>query len=80
MLSIKIDYFFIQTMNSIIIDNCIILRFMDNGISIKKISKKDSEMNNLERITTGSRIGDVYLIQQLSDGILKYEDLLQMNH
>lgn len=67
-------------MNAVIIDNCIVSKFMGNGLKIRPISLEQKinpsfNINSLKKITYGSRLNDNKIIQQLSDGILKYEDL-----
>ena len=67
-------------MNAVIIDNCIVSKFMGNGLRIRPISlekkiKPTFNINSLKKITYGSRLNDNKIIQQLADGILKYEDL-----
>jgi hypothetical protein len=67
-------------MNSVIIDNCIVSKFMGNGLRIRPISLEKKlnptfNINSVKKITYGSRIKDNQIIQQLSDGILKYNDL-----
>lgn len=67
-------------MNAVIIDNCIVSKFMGNGLRIHPISLEKKfnptfNINSLKKITYGSRLNDIKIIQQLSDGILKYEDL-----
>jgi hypothetical protein len=66
-------------MNSVVIDNCIVSKFT-NGIRIRPISLEKKfnptfNINSLKKITYGSRLNDNKIIQQLSDGILKYEKL-----
>ena len=67
-------------MNSVIIDNCIISKFNGNGLRIRSISLHKKicptfDIKSLKKITYGSRMKDNQIIQQLSDGILQYEDL-----
>jgi hypothetical protein len=67
-------------MNAVIIDNCIVSKIMGNGLRIRTISLEKKitpsfNINSLKKITYGSRLKDNKIIQQLSDGILKYEDL-----
>lgn len=68
-------------MNTIVIDNCIVSKFMENGISIKPIhlaKKINPQLNidSLQKITYGDKQKDNYVISQLIDGQLKYEDLI----
>lgn len=67
-------------MNSVLIDNCIVSKFMGNGLRIRPVSLQEKinpnfNINSLKKITYGSRVNDSRILQQLSDGILKYEDL-----
>ena len=67
-------------MNSVIIDNCIVSKLMGNGLRIRPISLElkmnpNFNINSLQKIGYGSRLNDNKIIQQLCDGILKYEDL-----
>ena len=67
-------------MNSVIIDNCIVSKIIGNGLRIRPISLEEKmnptfNINSLKKITYGSRLDDNKIIQQLSDGILKYEEL-----
>ena len=67
-------------MNSVVIDNCIVSKFMGNGLRIRPISLQKKinpnfNINSVKKITYGSRLNDSKILQQLSDGILKYEDL-----
>ena len=67
-------------MNSVIIDNCIVSKIMGNGLRIRPISLEEKmnptfNINSLKKITYGNRLDDNKIIQQLSDGILKYEEL-----
>jgi hypothetical protein len=53
---------------------------MGNGLKIQTISLEKKRnpsfnLNSVKKITYGSRLNDNKIIQQLSDGILKYEDL-----
>jgi hypothetical protein len=53
---------------------------MGNGLRIRPISLEKKlnptfNINSVKKITYGSRIKDNQIIQQLSDGILKYNDL-----
>ena len=69
-------------MNSIIIDNCVVSKFMDNGIKITPISlikKQNSTFNihSLQKITYGNRLEDNRILNNLSTGILTFEDLFQ---
>ena len=67
-------------MNAVIIDNCIVSKFMGNGLRIRSISLEKKinptvNINSLKKITYGSRLNDTQILQRLSDGILNYEDL-----
>ena len=67
-------------MDSIIIDNCIVSKFMDNGIKITPISLEQKmnptfNVGSLKKITYGSRVEDNHILHKLSEGVLKYEDL-----
>ncbi len=66
-------------MNCVIIDNCIVSKFT-NGLRIRSIDLEKKinpnfNINSLQKITYGSRFNDAKIIQELSDGILKYEEL-----
>ena len=66
--------------NSVIIDNCIVSKLIGNGLRIRTISLEKKRnpsfnLNSVKKITYGNRLNDNKIIQQLSDGILKYEDL-----
>lgn len=68
-------------MESIIIDNCIVSKFMDNGVCITsiKLAKKENPLlniNSLQKITYGSRKNDNLILTKLSNGTLKYEDII----
>ncbi len=68
-------------MNYVIIDNCIISKIMPNGICIRSINlaKKINPNLNLDIlpiISTGNKYLDNKLIQQLSDGIISFDDLI----
>ncbi len=68
--------------NGIIIDNCIVTKFMENGVKIEPINQATKmnpklNINSLRRITCGSRVKDNHLLLQLSTGKLKYEYLIQ---
>ena len=66
--------------NRVIIDNCVV--FKDgNGIRIVPFAlvKKlypSVKLDNIKTIKTGSRYSDNKLLSQLSDGIMKFEDLI----
>lgn len=67
-------------MNSVIIDNCIVSKIMGNGLRIRSINLEKKlnptfNINSVKKITYGSRLKNNKIIQQLSDGILKYDDL-----
>lgn len=67
-------------MNSVIIDNYIVSKFMENGVNIQHIRLElklnpNFDLNLLQKITYGNRTQGYQLIQQLSDGILKFHDL-----
>jgi hypothetical protein len=64
----------------IVIDNCIVSKLMGTGLRIRPISLEKKinptfNINSLKKITYGSRLKDNKILQELSDGILKYEDL-----
>ena len=69
-------------MTPVIIDNCIVSKNMGIGIgvcvrSIKLEQKINPHLNfnSLRKITCGNKQSRAVLIQQLCDGILKFEDL-----
>ena len=69
-----------EIMNSVVIDNCIVSKLTGNVVRIQKITsylKENPNFNidSLQNIGYGSRLKDNKIIQQLCDGILKYEDL-----
>ncbi len=66
-------------MKSIIIDNCIVSKFMDNGIRIRPI--KQAEQTNLrirllQKITYGNREKDNNILSLLASGAMNFEDLI----
>ncbi len=67
-------------MERIVIDNCVISKFIGNGICITPISliKKYNPSLNidlLQKFQYGSRKNDNLVISQLACGELKYEDI-----
>ena len=69
-------------MNSVIIDNCVVSKFMGNGLKITPISLKKKQnptfnIHSLQKITYGNRVEDNKILNKLSDGILTFEDLFQ---
>jgi hypothetical protein len=67
-------------MDQVIIDNCIVSKFMGDGVSIRPINLEKKinpsfDMNSLRRITYGNRMMNNQILSQLSTGILKFEDL-----
>jgi hypothetical protein len=72
-------------MESIVIDNCLISKFMGNGICITPIGlakKKNPHLNidSLQKITYGSRKKDNSVISKLATGELNYDDVATGNH
>lgn len=73
-------------MNSVVIDNCIVSKFIGNGIrgirilpiSLAKKMNPQLDIVSLQKITYGSRMKDNYIISQLAQGLLKYENLIIM--
>ena len=68
-------------MESIVIDTCIVSKFMGNGIRITPISlakKRNPSLNIdlLHKKTYGSKKNDHSILSQLSRGVLKYEDIV----
>ena len=67
-------------MNSVIISNCIVSKNCGNGICIRSI-KLEKKMNPnlnidlLQKFSYGNKKDDHFIIQQLSNGLLKFEDL-----
>ena len=66
--------------NRVIIDNCVVIKEV-NGIRIIpfKLMKKlfpTVILENIKTINTGTRYSDNRLLSQLSDGIMKFEDLI----
>lgn len=71
-------------MDCVIIDNQVVSKFMGNGIRICSINYAEKclkmDTNNLIRIRTGSKIGDNKLLQQLSDGMVSFEQATTINN
>ena len=68
-------------MESFIIDNLIVSKFMDNGISISPINlAKNPSLNidGLQKITYGSKVKDHIILSQLSHGTLTYEAAIML--
>jgi len=69
-------------MDSIVIDNCVVTKLMGNGLRICSIKYAEkhrlANINTLKKITTGNKKKDNKLIQQLSDGKLSFNDVLQI--
>jgi hypothetical protein len=68
-------------MESIIIDNCIVSKFMGNGVRITPIRlakklKPSLNIDLLQKKTYGSRKNDQSILSKLADGVLKYEDIV----
>ncbi len=68
--------------NAVIIDNCIIFK-MNYGsgsritpISLAKKMYPQLVVDSLPKITAGNRVKDNYIISRLSNGTLRFEDLL----
>ena len=71
-------------MESIVIDNCVVSKFMGNGIRITPISlaKKINPSLNidlLQKKTYGSRKNDNSILSQLTCGVLNYEDIVTIS-
>ena len=71
-------------MNSVIIDNCIVSKFMENGVRIMPIRLKQKlnpnfNIHSLQKITYGNKSADNRILCNLSNGILKFEDLFENN-
>lgn len=66
-------------MEAVIIDNCVVSRFMTDGLSIKpiKLAVKNPNFNllSLDKITYGNRLKDNRVLQQLADGLVNFDDL-----
>ena len=67
-------------MNSVIIDNCVVSKFMENGVRITPINLKQKlnpnfNISSLLKITYGSKVKDNKILSDLCEGILKFEDL-----
>ena len=71
-------------MDCVIIDNQVVSKFMGTGIRICSINYAEKylkmDTNNLIRIRTGSKIGDNKLLQQLSDGMVSFEQAITINN
>lgn len=70
-----------NSLNCLIIDNCIVSKSNTNIISIypiKLFKKMNPRLNidSLRKITYGNRIEDNRIISQLSIGMLNFEDLI----
>lgn len=67
-----------MSINIIIIDNCIISKFMSNGIKITPIGKMTENINldKIPKISTGNRISDNNLLHMLSDGDMTFNDIV----
>ena len=67
-------------MDQVIIDNCVVSRFMGNGVNICpiRLAKKKHptfEAGLLPRLTFGNRVEDNRVLRELSDGTLNFDDL-----
>lgn len=67
-------------MERIMIDNCVITKFTNNGISIMPISLIQKinpllDLNSINKKTFGSRKQDNLILTSLADGTLKFDDL-----
>lgn len=71
-----------MNINHIIIDDCVVSRYLDKGIQIskitlfKKLNKNITELdfNNLPKISLG-KIADNLLLSKLSSGDIKFNEL-----
>ena len=67
-------------MDNIVIDNCVVSRFMGNGVKIAPIRlfqklNPNFNVNSLQKITYGSRREDNNILSGLCTGNLKFDDL-----
>jgi len=72
-----------QEMEHIIIDNCVVSKFNANGLSISSknlFGKKHPQVNidSLPVILTGNRQTDNNLLHKLSDGLMSFDELVEM--
>lgn len=69
-------------MNSVIIDNCIVSKFMDNEVNVcpirlaKKLNSK-IDINSIPKITYGNRYEDNKILSKLTSGKLNFDDLIR---
>lgn len=71
-------------MNCIVIANCIVSRVGQNGMTIRPIRLEQKinpnvNINSFPRMTTGNRNRDHHLLQQLSDGLVTFDDIININ-
>lgn len=67
-------------MSSFILDNTVITSFGKHGHRICRIDWYERKLgfnaSNLEKIKTGSRLGDNILITKLADGVITTDDII----
>ena len=65
---------------SVVIDNCFVSKMCDNGIricSIRWALKMNPNLNidSFPKLTWGSSAYDNFMIDQLADGLMKFDEL-----
>ena len=66
--------------DKVVIDNCIVSHFSNNGVCIRtiKLERKmnpNLNINELQKMSFGSKKEDNHVISLLCDGVLKFENL-----
>ena len=61
-----------------IIDNCIVSKYMSNGIRITPIGKQTKyiDLNKIPKISAGNRLSDNNLLRKLSDGDITFNNII----
>jgi hypothetical protein len=77
---VDVDITIKSKMNRVIIDNCVVSKVGNNGIHIcgksAFMKRANVDINDIPIVTFGNRIKDNEIIKNLSDGVLKFNDLI----
>lgn len=70
-------------MNKVIIDKCVVTKFIGNGIRIRPINleiklNKNVNINDIKKISFGDKNKDNKIIQELCDGVLTFDEACKL--
>ena len=70
-------------MNKVIIDNCVVTKFIGSGIRIRPINleiklNKNVNINDIKKISFGDKKKDNEIIRKLCDGVLNFDEACKL--